>query len=140
LRFWDTSALVALLADEPRSAIAREALLADREIAAWWATRVECASAVRRRERDRSLVGPAVAQALERLRSLAASWYELLPGDALRASAERSLAVHSLRAADALQLAAALEWRGSTAEAELVCFDERLRDAAAREGFRLLPR
>ncbi len=64
----------------------------------------------------------------------------MLPSEALRAQAERALAVHPLSAADALQLASALTWRREPARsAELVCLDERLRDAASREGFALLP-
>lgn len=140
MRFWDTSALVALLADERGSAAARDALAADGAIAAWWATRVECVSAIRSGERAGALDARGVGQALDRLRELADAWFEVLPGDALRASAERALAVHPLRAADAMQLAAALAWRGpSGATGELVCFDGRLRDAAAREGFTVLP-
>jgi hypothetical protein len=50
------------------------------------------------------------------------------------------LAAHPLRAADALQLAAALVWTGEAAAGEaFVCLDERLRDAARREGFEVLP-
>jgi hypothetical protein len=54
--------------------------------------------------------------------------------------AERALAVHPLRSADALQLAAALTWRRDPARRPaLVCVDEGLRDAAAREGFTPVP-
>jgi predicted nucleic acid-binding protein len=49
--------------------------------------------------------------------------------------------VHALRAADAFQLAAALLWsRGKTTGREFVSFDDRLREAAVREGFDMLPR
>jgi uncharacterized protein len=48
--------------------------------------------------------------------------------------------VHPLRAADAFQLAAAQAWRQQDPSgASFVCLDERLRDAAAREGFSSLP-
>jgi len=48
--------------------------------------------------------------------------------------------VHSLRAADALQLAAALIWtEETTAGAEFVCLDQNLREAALKEGFTVLP-
>ncbi len=71
---------------------------------------------------------------------LRGAWSEVLPSENLRRRAERLLAVHPLRAADALQLAAALLWaRGATNEHAFVCFDERLRQAAVREGFSLLP-
>jgi len=64
----------------------------------------------------------------------------VLPSESLRQRSERLLSVHALRAADAFQLAAALLWaRGDTARHALVTLDERLRDAAGREGFRLEP-
>jgi hypothetical protein len=45
-----------------------------------------------------------------------------------------------LRAADSLQLAAALLWtRGRPAGHDLVCLDERLREVAVSEGFAVLP-
>ncbi len=58
------------------------------------------------------------------------------PSDEIRASARRFLRMHPLRATDALQLAAALiaaERRPSTLT--VVTLDDRLRDAAGREGF-----
>jgi hypothetical protein len=58
------------------------------------------------------------------------------PGDLVREQALRLLRVHTLRAADALQLAAALEWAGAPTDADFVTFDDRLREAAVREGFK----
>jgi uncharacterized protein len=140
VRFWDSSAVAALLVEESRSVATRELLTDDRELAAWWGSRVECISALRRRERAGALDRHATEQALALLEELSDGWYEVLPGDALRVQAERALAVHPLRAADALQLAAALTWRGSEITTlDFVCLDERLRDAASREGFRSLP-
>ena len=55
--------------------------------------------------------------------------------DSVREQAIRLLRLHPLRAADSLQLAAALEWAGSPPDGAFVTFDERLRVAAAREGF-----
>ena len=79
-------------------------------------------------------------QARQLLGLLAATWSEVQPSDMLRATAERLLAAHPLRAADALQLAAALLWcQRQTANRELVTFDIRLREAGRREGFRVLP-
>lgn len=47
---------------------------------------------------------------------------------------------HGLRAGDSIQLASALAARSADPECVTVlCFDHRLRGAAAREGFRLLP-
>lgn len=74
------------------------------------------------------------------LDALAKSWLEIQPTETLRGIAERLLAVHPLRAADAFQLAAALQWcQRQTAQMQLVSFDGRLREAAYKEGFTLLP-
>jgi hypothetical protein len=139
LRFWDASAVVPLLLLEARTA-EMLALAGDGPgVVTWWTTRIECVSAIRRRERE-GVPPAAVRQALEFLDSLASAWSEVAPAEAVRISAERLLAVHPARAGDALQLAAALTWRGQTTERrELVSLDERLRDAASREGFALVP-
>jgi predicted nucleic acid-binding protein len=140
MRFWDASAIVPLLLAEPWSDQARELLREDPAIVVWWGSRVECASALRRLERRGELTAAAARQALALLDELAEAWSEVLPSEALRAQAERALAVHPLSAADALQLGSALTWRREPGRpAELVCLDERLRDAASREGFAVAP-
>jgi uncharacterized protein len=139
VRFWDASAIVPLLVEEPASAAMLSLLEADRELLVWWGTPVECVSALSRREREGALAPAAVTRAVERLRALAPAWQEVLPGDAVRTAAQRLLRVHPLRAADALQLAAAVVASENDAAAlPLVCLDERLADAAAREGFSIV--
>ncbi len=97
-------------------------------------------SAFVRRTREGDLAAAGERQARDVLEALAAVWTEVLPSSPLRASAERLLAVHSLRAADAFQLAAALVWcQGHPAGKALVTFDVRLVAAARREGFAILP-
>jgi hypothetical protein len=139
MRFWDSSALLPLLVEEP----ARERLIAlleeDAEVLAWWATPVEIACALARREREGLLTADEVAAAFDATRVLAESWHEIVPSDAIRRTAERLLRTHPLRAADALQLAAALVAGGhDPSSLELVCTDERLKAAARREGFTVL--
>jgi hypothetical protein len=74
------------------------------------------------------------------LQQLASGWSEVQPSESLRGTAERLLAVHALRAADAFQLAAALHWcQRQPMNRHLVSFDTRLRDAAYKEGFTILP-
>jgi len=138
VRFWDTSALVPLLAEEPAT-VAAQRLYGEQPAIVWWATRVECASAVARLERDGALAPAQAAEAFGRLDALQASWIEIDAGDEVREVARRMLRVHPLRAADALQLAAA--WLGAErrpSSLPLVSLDERLRAAAAREGFPLV--
>ena len=136
MRFWDSSGIVPLLAREDATERVRALYQADPEILVWWATRVECASAIARLERDGGLEPEAALQAFRRLDALAASWIEIEPSDEVRETARRLLRVHPLRAADALQLAAAFvasERRPPTLP--FATLDERLRLAASKEGF-----
>jgi len=135
VRFWDSSALVPLCIEQPLSVRARELHDQDPELVVWWGSVVECASAIARLHREGGLTDAHEASARALLAALRASWFELQPGDAVREQALRLLRLHPLRAADTLQLAAALEWAGSPPAGALVSFDARLRSAAQREGF-----
>jgi predicted nucleic acid-binding protein len=140
VRFWDTSALVPLLLEQVASGTVRTLLDEDRAMAAWWGTPVECASAAARLRREERLSLADEDAVLGLLRTLRASWLEVLPSDEVRNEATRLLRVHSLKAADALQLAAATVLTGSRRSAvALVTFDERLALAARLEGFEVLP-
>ena len=136
MRFWDASAVVALLVAESTTTAMMSLATTNPEMLVWWATEVECASAVARLERDGALREPAAAEAFDRLRQLALSWHEVEPGDAVREAAVRLLRVHPLRAADALQLAAAfVASEGRPSSLALITLDDRLASAARREGF-----
>ncbi len=155
MRFWDSSALVPLLVDQKQSAELRG--LPEEDIAVWWATEVECASALARLEREcpRGADFMALNQSLDRA---SRGWRQVAPSDTrlswgyrapssgpapvkeIKGLAVRLLRQHALRAADATQFAAALV--ASPTRADLlpfVCLDERLLAAAAQEGFPLLP-
>jgi uncharacterized protein len=139
VRFWDTSALVPLFLEQPVSEKVRVLLEEDRAIAVWWGASVECWSAFARLRRDGRITAEeedVAAGVLERLR---ASFFEIFPGEEVRRRAQRLLRLHPLRAADALQLAAALTWADSTAGGEMVVFDKRLADAARLEGLNPVP-
>ena len=136
MRFWDTSAVVLLIADEP----GRERILAlldeDAQIVVWWGTSVEVVSALARRERDGALTADDVTNALTAFKRLADAWHEIVPSDSVRRTAERLLRVHALRASDSLQLSAALTAADhDPSTLELVCLDDQLAAAARREGF-----
>jgi uncharacterized protein len=110
----------------------------DPEMIVWWGTEIECFSSIARREREGAPFRE-VARALERLDSLTAAWRELQPTERVRQTAKRLLRVHKLRAADALQVAAALvAAEDHPASLEFVSLDARLIDAARREGFAVL--
>jgi hypothetical protein len=121
--------------EQPLSERSRQLHAADPEIVAWWGSSIECASAIARLRREGRLTAAEESQARSLLGLLSASWFEVQPGSLVRAQALRLLRLHPLRSADALQLAAAIEWAGSPPEAEFVSFDERLNSAAEREGF-----
>jgi hypothetical protein len=139
LRFWDASAIVPLLVSEPSTQTMQEIVAQDPVMLVWWATEVECASAIARLERDGGLDASAVGPTFNRLKHLAGGWHEIDPSDAVRETAVRFLRVHPLRTADALQLAAAFvaaEQRPSSLE--IVTLDDRLAAAARKEGFLLV--
>ena len=118
----------------------QDLLTTDSSLVVWWGTRVECISALMRVVRTGGMTNPDERAARSILHTLVQAWTEMQPSEALRSTAERLLAVHPLRTADALQLAAAIQWcQGLTNDQGLVAFDQRLRDAAYREGFTVLP-
>jgi predicted nucleic acid-binding protein len=140
MRFWDASAIVPLLlAEEGRAGVLAE-LERDPGMFVWWGTPVECVSAIGRREREGALALADATLAIDRLRALAEAWHEVQPSDIVRVTAQRLLRVHPLRAADSLQLAAAVvASEGDAARLPFVGLDERLNEAALREGFRVVP-
>lgn len=139
MRFWDASAIVPLLMSEAATTPLQRLAAANREMLVWWATEVECASAITRLERDGVLSQHATTEAFETLRRLADGWHEVDPSDSVRETAVRFLRVHALRAADALQLAAAfIAAERRPPSLELITLDERLSGAARKEGFAVL--
>ena len=139
MRYWDSSALVALLVAEPESARRFELLQQDPSVVTWWGSQLECASALNRLHREGALDARQLDQSLDQLRLLAATWLEIRPMQRVRNRAMRLLRVHRLRGADAVQLAAALTAsREDPATLDIVCSDSRLSEAARREGFAVL--
>lgn len=138
MKFWDASAIVPLLVDEPPRESLLDLLEGDPLVLVWWGTPLECTSAVARREREQSLTMAEAAKAIERMRALVGEWQEVLPSEPVRTMAQRLLRVHPLRAADSLQLAAAIiASEQDPTSLDFVSLDERLNAAAGREGFRL---
>ncbi len=139
MKFWDSTALMPLLVAQNATPATTAALARDPAVLVWWATELECASALARLEREGALDETFATLAFERLRQLAAGWHEVDASDAVRETAVRLLRVHPLRAADAAQLAAAFvaaERRPSSLE--FVTLDQRLAAAARKEGFVLV--
>jgi predicted nucleic acid-binding protein len=136
LRFWDSSAIVPLTVAESSTEALMATAAQDPVMCVWWATEIECVSALSRLEREGALTDRAITMALERLDRLGEGWNEVQPTAALRGAARRLLRVHTLRGADSLQLAAAvIASEGLPASLKVVTLDERLAAAARREGF-----
>jgi predicted nucleic acid-binding protein len=133
--FWDASALVPLCVHEITSRQAQSHLRQFLPVV-WWVSRVEVHSAVARLHRLGKLKNAEKKGALSRLDVLSRGWREILPSDSLGDLATRLLDTYELRAADSLQLAAALVWcREKPARRTFVSADQRLSKTAADAGF-----
>ena len=140
MKFWDSSAIIPLCLKEQMSETVKRLIKADEDIVVWWATRVECLSALSRRRREGVLANNSELKAKAILSALSEEWSEVQPSEPVRQRAERLLAIHPLRSADAFQLAAALIWAQENPQGlEIVCLDQNLREAGHKEGFTLLP-
>jgi predicted nucleic acid-binding protein len=135
--FWDTSALIPLCVQQTQTEGA-SALFANYRVAAWWATPVEIVSGLTRLQRmgqichDEFFAGKQIAEAI------ATTWISVEPSAKIVAQACSLLELYPLSAADALQLAAALEWcEGKPLGMVFLSFDQRRREAAGAAGFTL---
>ena len=106
----------------------------------WAFTQVECVSALTQQNREGNLTSEALAAAFQKLTQLSESWVEVNATKRVRQRAMRLLRQHPLRAADSLQLAAALVvYRGNPETLEFVSGDKRLLQCAESEGFKANP-
>ena len=135
--FWDSSALIPLCVSQPQTATAR-LLYESYRIVTWRATQVEIMSGLTRLDRmgqithDRFFIGKRIAQEIMR------DWISVGSIESIAGNACLQLELYPLRAADALQLAAALEWcEGKPRGNVFLTFDRRLREAAGSAGFTL---
>jgi len=139
VRFWDTSALVPLLVAEPTSPRVRTWLRADPAVVVWALTRVELLSALARRRRSDPAAAGHLRAARRELLDVWERWTEITAAEVVRRHAERLVETHPLRAADALQLGAAIvAAEEHPATLAFVTLDDLQAAAAEREGFRVL--
>jgi len=102
----------------------------------WSLTRLEIVSALRRKQREQNVSPEHFRSAIQRLDSVQRAWSEVDAVEPVTRRAERLLGTHVLRAADALQLAAALIIsQERTAGFEFVTRDKQLFRAIDAEGF-----
>ena len=135
--FWDASVLVTLCVNQTPTPLAL-VFESKYRIAVWWATHVEIASALVRSLRQQDITAVEYAHARQQAEGLANLWDVIAPSAKVARDARTLLERYPLRAADALQLAAALEWcEGEPKGMVFLTFDRRLREAAALDGFTL---
>lgn len=133
--FWDASAIVPLCVRQSITPRAIE-LYKNHDVVVWWSTPVEVASALARLLRMRQLDLSDWTAAHKLARVVMQSWFTVQPSDALRNKAAQLVNRYDLRAADSLQLAAALEWCEEAPEGRVfLTDDQRLREAASISGF-----
>lgn len=136
--FWDSSCVVPLFVEESTSPNLITVLAALREVTIWRGTPVEVASAIARRAREartdveRQLAKRAKVEAERAFRS--PKFRVMPPREAIFDAATELVFRHRLRAADALQLAAALDLQRDLPGPRFRCADLRLADAARAEG------
>jgi len=138
LRFWDSSALVPLIIDEPTSMVVRRLMMRDSHIIASYLTPVEITSSLWRRRHHREISAEAHLRADAAFAEITRRWSAISAPEAVERAIDL-LARHPLRAADSVQLASALLARERFGHLPFVTFDLDLMDAARAEGFTVLP-
>ncbi|MCP4667977.1 MAG: type II toxin-antitoxin system VapC family toxin [Deltaproteobacteria bacterium] len=140
MKFWDSSAIVPLIVNEEETDYCLKILSHDQEMLIWCLSRLEVMSALCRQVRDRTLGDAAFQKAKTRMNDLIERAYEVKAIEKVKQRAQRLLEVHPLRAADACQLASALvASQEDPGRLSMVCFDQRLMNAATKEGFAVNP-
>lgn len=140
MNFWDSSALLPLFIQEETTRTILELKAGSREIVIWTLTPVEVVSAVSRSLRLGRLSAEDAEKAISYWQGFLSELYLVKNIEGVKWKAMRLLRLHSLRAADACQLGAALlacedNTRGQT----FFTLDAKLAQAASKEGFRVLP-
>ena len=139
MKFWDASAIVPLVTLEKETEDCRTLLAEDTDIVVWFLTPVEVISALTRRLREKSLKPIEFSSAKEQLSTLEGAWSEVISVERVRERARRLLETHPLRAADSVQLAAALLTSEEAPQGfPFVTLDRRLGSAAEKEGFHVI--
>ena len=135
--YWDSSALVALLIEEEKSVKARKLKGQTSQILTWVLTPVEVFSALCRLEKEGAL-------SLDDFQKCYEVWQMIENGlifvkdiEAVKCITYRLLRVHSLKAADSLQLAAAILSKQTSDVFPFITFDQKLEEAALKEGFQV---
>jgi predicted nucleic acid-binding protein len=139
MRFWDSSAIVPLVCLERTSQEVLKWYREDPQILVWALTSTEVLSALYRRFREGRLTSRELSDCCQQVHMLREDWSEVEAVELVKQRAERLLRVHPLRAADALQLGAALLATQEQPQGiGFVSYDQSLAAAAHKEGFAVL--
>jgi predicted nucleic acid-binding protein len=135
--FWDSSALIPLCVQQAQTGKVA-ALFEDHGVVVWWSTPIEIVSGLTRLLRMREIDVQEFQAGKQLAQIIAKTWLLIGPSEQVVDHAKGLLEVYPLSAADATQLAAALEWcEGKPFGKVFLTFDQRLREAAGLAGFTL---
>ena len=139
MRFWDSSALVPTVVLEAATSRVRRWMAEDGDVVIWALTRVELRSAFARLRREAPKRTAELLAARRALLAGAERWAEISAVDLVRGHAEQVVERYPLRAADALQIAAAIVASdGDRTSLDFVTLDRAQAEAAEHEGFHVL--
>ena len=143
MRFWDSSAIVPSLLDEPMTGAMLDLQRQDPSILAAFITPLEVMSAVWRRLHNSQLSIEQRANAESLFADLSANWSEVAEPERIVELARSLLTLYPLRAGDTIQLASAIadvdEAEEHRSSLPFVTLDGDLASAAHDEGFPVLP-
>jgi predicted nucleic acid-binding protein len=138
LAFWDFSSLIPLCVRQKPSITVRKLILKYGFVVSW-STPVEMRAAFARLLRIGELTSAEHLVAKRALEDLRLAWREIQPTSPIRARAESLVEQFPLKAADALQLAAALAWcRDRPLNRPFISGDKQLLSAASQLGFHMI--
>ena len=136
MKFWDSSAIVPLLILERETEECLRIFKSDPDVIVWTMSKVEVFSALCRRFRQKGMNEEVFDSVKIRMGLFFDGAFEIVSIPRVKERALRLLQIHSLKAADALQLAAALvATQEMPAKLAFMSFDEQLSKAAKCEGF-----
>jgi hypothetical protein len=133
--YWDSSALVPLCVPQSQS-IRAGVLYESYEVVTWWATKVEMISGLTRLERMGQISHVQFLHGKQLAGEIVRDWVSVGSSASIAPDACALLEAHPLRAADALQLAAAFEACDHKPLGYVfVTADQRQAEAARQSGF-----
>ncbi|MBI2335806.1 MAG: type II toxin-antitoxin system VapC family toxin [Deltaproteobacteria bacterium] len=135
--YWDSSALVALLIEEEKSVLARKLKGQTSQILTWVLTPVEVYSALCRLEKEGALSLNDFQKCYEVWQTIENGLIFVKDIEAVKNISYRLLRLHSLKAADSFQLASAILSKQANEGFPFITFDQRLEEAALKEGFQI---